>query len=184
VTTETGSHLLIRGGKVVGGAGGKLNGKASTSKRTIAENDLNKALSKVVVDTPKIEVKKGFTAKPARRAKDSFSVATEANDKLTAGQMDSLAMVVSGYKNTRNEGHIMTKSQLKLFETLADVGAKASHIMGTISIGDKKDMNTREARSHLKKLGLLDSIDDDYYDDDHEPDTSGIVGWFDNSEVA
>lgn len=26
VTTETGSHLMIRGGKVVGGAGGKLNG--------------------------------------------------------------------------------------------------------------------------------------------------------------
>lgn len=39
VTTETGSHLMIRGGNVVAGAGGKFNGKPSTSKKMLAEKE-------------------------------------------------------------------------------------------------------------------------------------------------
>lgn len=129
----SGSKILIRGDRVIGGAGGKLN-------------------------TP--ETKKLHTVSSARYAKGKNVVRTKPNSSGFKGNSAAMAEAVGGKYSRREDGYIMSAAQTKAMESLLNAGAEASHFTGKISFKDgPKDLSYKEAKAHAKKAGLLDSAE-------------------------
>ena len=155
VTTETGSRLLLRGGYVIGGAGGKLNGKNRHGVQ-----------------------KSSITSAPARYAKGKAVVRPTTSDGFKS-EASHLVEAIGGRYSGREKGYIMAPSKVKLAQHLLDVGATANPVSGAITIGESKDMSPAEAKKHLKSLGYtFDSVE---ADDDGE--MLGIGGLLDAAEA-
>lgn len=149
VTTRSGSHLMIRGGSVVGGAGGKLNG-------------WRQGESAPSVDSGK-PAEKRYERSPARYSKGNFAIRPRKDGSGFKTDEASLAdAVANGRYSGREKAYIMSKSQADLFEALVNAGASSVSFLSRDVKLDGKTMTLPEARKHLKKSGVtFDSTDDD-----------------------
>lgn len=142
VTTGTGSRLLVRGERVIGGAGGKLNGQN------------------------KHGVKEAFTTKPSRFAKGHVLVNPLRRTDGYITSVGAIAEDIGGRYSRREGGYTMPASKVKLLEHLVNAGATTNSFSRTISIGEKRNMSLPDAKKHLKTLGYafddaaLDSVEE------------------------
>ncbi|MDP3009029.1 MAG: hypothetical protein Q8N30_08165 [Methylococcales bacterium] len=210
VTTETGSHLMIRGGKVVGGAGGKLNGMTGESR---SKHILNGHTAADVINAIRnnTEIKDAWNAsvdevksmpeKDFRRLIDGLdNVKYHHEGKLLEAKRNGNPKLIKFAEDTvklhsdavDSEHSVSRNNKLQESNVRHDALMYALKGDGKKAVSDRMDKANeliKEGRRvdsqksmvhHLKKVSaLLDSINDD-----DDPDTSGIVGWFDNSEVA